>query len=84
MLKFCYQTTYSIRYFSSDINLQRIYLYYRMGDFGGFVDSVEDLQKQLQREDLSNEEYKDLQAKFQVWEFMIKLLFEDIILCRWL
>ena len=55
-----------------------------MGDFGGFVDSVEDLQKQLQREDLSNEEYKDLQAKFQVWEFMIKLLCEDIILCRWL
>lgn len=38
----------------------------RLGDFGGFVQTVEDLQKQLQREDLTSEEYKDVQAKFQV------------------
>lgn len=39
---------------------------FRLGEFLGFLETVEDLQKKLQREDLTSEEYKDLQAQFQV------------------
>ena len=38
----------------------------RLGEFTKFVETAEDLAKQLQREDLSTDEYKDLQAQFQV------------------
>lgn len=42
-----------------------------MGDFRKAVQTVDDLMKALQQEDLTNEEYKDLQMKFQVncWVF---------------
>ena len=37
-----------------------------MSDFRKAVQTVDDLMKALQQEDLTNEEYKDLQMKFQV------------------
>ena len=37
-----------------------------MGGFSEFVETVEDLAKKLQNENLTSEEYKDLQAQFQV------------------
>lgn len=44
-----------------------------MSDFRKAVQTVDDLMKALQQEDLTNEEYKDLQMKFQVncWVFLI-------------
>jgi len=43
-----------------------LYLCCRLGEFCGFIETIEDLQKQLQREDLTSDQYKDLQAQFQV------------------
>jgi hypothetical protein len=44
-----------------------------MSDFRKAVQTVDDLMKALQQEDLTNEEYKDLQMKFQVNYFFFKL-----------
>lgn len=50
----------------------RIWLFYfRLGEFAGFLEQIEDLQKKLQKEDLTSEEYKDLQAQFQVLNYHI-------------
>ena len=51
--------------FGSDM-YKRFCCCYRLGEFTKFVETVEDLAKKLQREDLSTDEYKDLQAQFQV------------------
>ena len=42
-----------------------------MGSFSEFVETVEDLAKKLQNENLTSEEYKDLQAQFQVRSLFI-------------
>lgn len=41
-------------------------VFFRLDDFATNVALVQDLMTQLQKEDLTNEEYKDLQAKYQV------------------
>lgn len=45
--------------------------YFRLGEFAGFLEQIEDLQKKLQKEDLTSEEYKDLQAQFQVLNYLL-------------
>lgn len=46
--------------------LIKFYLFYRMNEFKKAVQNVDDLTKALQREDLTSEEYKDLQNKYEV------------------
>ena len=56
----------NLRKFTKELNLIQLLLYYRYGDFSQFVEKVEELAKKLQDENLTSEEYKDLQAQFQV------------------
>ena len=58
-----------------ELKLIWLLLFYRYGDFSQFVEKVEELAKKLQDENLTSEEYKDLQAQFQVHKkLIIKLL----------
>jgi hypothetical protein len=47
---------------------------FRLDDFATNVATIQDLMTELQKEDLSNEEYKDLQAKYQVSLFCVRLV----------
>jgi len=61
-------STLCFTYFMDKMNTECILIPVccRLGEFCGFIETIEDLQKQLQREDLTSEQYKDLQAQFQV------------------